>query len=71
MKISKIFDWILRRKVKRSFAVYYVTNDHDMLVMGVANYECDTVQIALAMHRSDYPRTQVSHAIGYVWKEID
>lgn len=68
--MKKLLNLIMRRKVKRSFAVHYFTNDHDMLVLGVANYECNTVQIALAMHKSEYPHTQISHAVGYVWKEI-
>ena len=67
--MRKLLDWILRRTVKRSFAVYYVTNDHDMLVLGVANYECDSLKVAFAMHRSDYPHTQISHAVAYTWKE--
>jgi hypothetical protein len=70
IKLFNFLRRVFRRpKIKRTFAIHYFTNDHDMLILGVANYEVETPELAFAMHRSDYPGTTVTHAIGYVWKE--
>ncbi len=59
-----------RPKPVRVFTVFYMVSSYgDVIELEQVNYRADSVDMALAMHRSDYPRTTVTHVMGFILRK--